>query len=87
MPNNLIPNHYLIVLPTHDILTIIAKDCPSSEELSFFLNFVEIVYDIFQRNCKDLNELRHLVSLLFPRYLQPVLDGVGEFALMLAPAV
>ncbi|RUS17862.1 origin recognition complex subunit 5-like protein [Endogone sp. FLAS-F59071] len=57
---------------------ILARYCPSSEDLPFFLGFVEIVYDIFQRNCKDLNELRHLVSLLFPRYLQPVLDGIAQ---------
>ena len=27
------------------------------------------------RPCRDLSELRHLVALLFPRYLQPVRAG------------
>ncbi|RUP46606.1 hypothetical protein BC936DRAFT_146737 [Jimgerdemannia flammicorona] len=59
-------------------MAILAKDCPPTENLPFFIGFVEIIYDIFHRNCKDLNELRHLVSLLFPRYLQPVLDGIAQ---------
>ncbi|RUS29679.1 origin recognition complex subunit 5 C-terminus-domain-containing protein [Jimgerdemannia flammicorona] len=63
---------------SYDIMAILAKDCPPTENLPFFIGFVEIVYDIFHRNCKDLNELRHLVSLLFPRYLQPVLDGIAQ---------
>ncbi|KAJ3041163.1 Origin recognition complex subunit 5 [Rhizophlyctis rosea] len=58
-----------------DVLRIIAKDCPPEEELDFFLKFVEMIYDVFQRPCRDLNELRHLVGLLFPKYVEPVVSG------------
>ncbi|KAJ3024648.1 Origin recognition complex subunit 5, partial [Rhizophlyctis rosea] len=57
------------------ILSIMARDCPPSEDTDFFLKFVEMIYDVFQRPCKDLNELRHLVALLFPKYVEPVLAG------------
>ncbi|KAG0364085.1 Origin recognition complex subunit 5 [Gamsiella multidivaricata] len=39
------------------------------------MRFLELVYDVFQRNCKDLNEIRHLVALLFPLYVKPVKEG------------
>ncbi|KAL1917229.1 uncharacterized protein VTP21DRAFT_4885 [Calcarisporiella thermophila] len=58
-----------------DIAQILAKDCPPDQDVAFFLQFVDVVYDVFHKNCKDLNELRHLVALLFPVYVQPVLDS------------
>jgi hypothetical protein len=39
------------------------------------MRFIDLVYDVFQRNCKDLNEIRHLVALLFPLYVKPVKEG------------
>jgi origin recognition complex subunit 5 len=44
----------------------------------FFLSFSEVIYSIFFQNCKDLNELRHLVALLFPLFINPIRDGRGE---------
>ncbi|KAI9025999.1 origin recognition complex subunit 5 C-terminus-domain-containing protein [Phycomyces nitens] len=41
----------------------------------FFMSFAEIIYSIFNHNCKDLNELRYFSALLFPLYLQPVQQG------------
>ncbi|CAO3689470.1 unnamed protein product [Umbelopsis vinacea] len=41
----------------------------------FFLSFSEVIYSIFFQNCKDLNELRHLVALLFPLFINPIRDG------------
>ncbi|KAL0080651.1 origin recognition complex subunit 5 C-terminus-domain-containing protein [Phycomyces blakesleeanus] len=44
----------------------------------FFMSFAEIIYSIFNHNCKDLNELRYFSALLFPLYLQPVQQGRVE---------
>lgn len=43
----------------------------------FITNYAELIYSIFNHNCKDLNELRYLAALLFPLYLQPLKDGRG----------
>ncbi|KAI9599073.1 origin recognition complex subunit 5 [Syncephalis fuscata] len=62
-----------------DMLLIIAKDRPAGEEnAAFFLAFASTVYDIFHQNCKDLNELRYLVAMIFPTYAQPVYDGLVQ---------
>ncbi|KAF9927322.1 Origin recognition complex subunit 5 [Linnemannia zychae] len=58
-----------------ETIAILRKDCPTEEDLELFLRFVDLVYDVFQRNCKDLNEIRHLVALLFPLYIKPVKEG------------
>lgn len=44
----------------------------------FFRSFSEVIYSIFFHNCKDLNELRHLVALLFPLFINPIRDGRGK---------
>ncbi|KAJ2892894.1 Origin recognition complex subunit 5, partial [Coemansia aciculifera] len=58
-----------------DILEILAKDCPPDESQKLFKHFVETIYEVFNRNCVDLNELRHLVAMLFPKFIQPVYEG------------
>ncbi|KAJ1928243.1 hypothetical protein IWQ60_002223 [Tieghemiomyces parasiticus] len=58
-----------------DTLAILSLECPADEPQDFFLSFTGVVYDVFSRNCKDINELRHLVALLFPKFREPVLDG------------
>jgi origin recognition complex subunit 5 len=47
----------------------------------FFQSFSEVIYSIFFQNCKDLNELRHLVALLFPLFINPIRDGRGTSVL------
>ncbi|KAJ1955963.1 hypothetical protein GGI12_005435 [Dipsacomyces acuminosporus] len=56
------------------ILDIIAQDCPPEEPTQFFLTFVDAIYEVFHRNCVDLNELRHLVAMLYPKFVQPVFE-------------
>ncbi|KAJ1940151.1 hypothetical protein EC988_007117, partial [Linderina pennispora] len=65
------------------VLEILASDCPDDEPREFFLTFVDAVYEVFHRNCVDLSELRHLVALLYPKFVQPVFEGQAtrnEFA-------
>ncbi|KAJ3184516.1 Origin recognition complex subunit 5 [Geranomyces variabilis] len=58
-----------------EVLQIIAQDCPSDEEPEFFTGFIAMLYEVFVHPCKDMRELRHLVSLLFPKYVEPVKAG------------
>ncbi|KAI9102672.1 origin recognition complex [Phlyctochytrium arcticum] len=58
-----------------DFLQILTLDCPVSEDREFFGTFVETIYNVFQNVCRDLNELRHLVAVLFPKYMEPVQSG------------
>jgi hypothetical protein len=46
---------------------------------SLFGSFVDLVQDIFKNPVKDLKEHQYAVSLLFPKYVEPVLAGRGAF--------
>lgn len=39
----------------------------------------QLLYNIFSLVTRDLNELRRLTSLLFPRIVQPVINGESMF--------
>ncbi|KAI1315726.1 Origin recognition complex subunit 5 [Mortierella claussenii] len=56
-------------------IAILERDLPEGQDRELYMRFVDLVYDVFQRNCKDLNEIRHLVALLFPLYIKPVKEG------------
>lgn len=56
------------------MLDIVVSDCPTGEPTQFFLTFVDAVYVVFHRNCMDLQELRHLVAMLYPKFVQPVYE-------------
>ncbi|PVV01531.1 hypothetical protein BB560_004046 [Smittium megazygosporum] len=58
-----------------EVIDILKLDCPIDEPENFFLTFVDSLYETFRRSCKDLNEFRLLVSLLYPKYVQPVFEG------------
>ncbi|KAI9505323.1 hypothetical protein GGI25_003647 [Coemansia spiralis] len=65
---------YFSAYTKSQILDIVAKDCPQDEPQAFFLTFVDAIYEVFHRNCVDLNELRHLVAMLYPKFVQPVFE-------------
>lgn len=65
-----------------ETIQILMQSPPESEvdqDSQFFEGFVQLIYDVFHKLCTDLNEYKYLVSLLFPKYLEPVLDGKGTF--------
>ncbi|KAJ2689121.1 hypothetical protein GGH99_002889 [Coemansia sp. RSA 1285] len=71
------PEPFAICFPSYtkqQILDIVAKDCPADEPMPFFMTFVDAIYEVFHRNCVDLNELRHLVAMLYPKFVQPVFE-------------
>ncbi|KAI9305416.1 origin recognition complex subunit 5 C-terminus-domain-containing protein [Cunninghamella echinulata] len=41
----------------------------------FFFKYAELIYDIFNHNCKDINELRYFSALLLPLYIRPIQEG------------
>lgn len=68
-------------LQIEEMLEILAKDCPADESPAFFRAFVELLYGVFHHSCKNLNELRHMAELLFPKYREPVISGASKFAI------
>ncbi|KAJ2827139.1 hypothetical protein IWW50_002032 [Coemansia erecta] len=62
------------------VLAILEHDCPRDEPPRFFLTFVDAVFEVFHRNSADLNELRHLVAMLYPKFVQPVFEGQANRA-------
>ncbi|KAG0211106.1 Origin recognition complex subunit 5 [Mortierella sp. GBA30] len=58
-----------------ETIAILKRDLPEGGDEDLYTRFVDLVYDVFQRNCKDLNEVRHLVALLYPLYIKPVKEG------------
>jgi origin recognition complex subunit 5 len=45
---------------------------------AFFKSYAELIYSIFNHNCKDLNELRYFAALLLPLYIKPIQEGTGK---------
>ena len=62
-----------------DTMKILIKECPPDEDSNFYLNFIELIYAIFHNPCNDINELRYISSLMFPKYREPVIQGECEF--------
>ena len=59
-----------------EALSIIADlDCPPEESKDFFRMFVDLIYTVFHVPCRHLGELRHVVALLFPKFVEPVRLG------------
>ncbi|KAI8393755.1 origin recognition complex subunit 5 C-terminus-domain-containing protein [Radiomyces spectabilis] len=47
-------------------------------DVAFFRDYVDIIYSVFNHNCKDLNEIRYFAALLFPLYLKPIQQGRAQ---------
>ena len=47
-----------------ELLQIMAKDCPSSYPVEFYKAYCQLFTSVFYSVCRDLNELRHLVSMI-----------------------
>jgi origin recognition complex subunit 5 len=45
---------------------------------TFFTRYGDLIYSIFNHNCKDLNELRYFSALLLPLYIKPIQEGTGN---------
>jgi len=61
-----------------ELLQIMAIDCPASYPVEFFKAYCQLLMSVFYSVCKDLNELRHLALLHFPKYCEPVTSGEAQ---------
>lgn len=74
-----------------EALVILSRDCPKDEPLGFFMAFVELMFDVFCRITMDISELRYVIALLWPKFLEPVRLGkakrmeVGKLYKFIAP--
>ncbi|XP_022081114.1 origin recognition complex subunit 5-like [Acanthaster planci] len=58
-----------------ELLEIIATDCPEGYSVEFYSSYVNLLMSIFYMVCRDLNEIRHLAQLNFPKYVEPITKG------------
>jgi origin recognition complex subunit 5 len=69
---------YVVHFPAYSkaaTLEILALDCPQPGDAELHHQFAVLLFDVFHGPCRDLNELRHLATLLFPLYRAPVKSG------------
>lgn len=66
-------------LPVHfgdytkqDVIAILELDCPDSHSIDFYSPYCRLVVDVFYMVCRDVKELRHLASVNFFKYCEPV---------------
>ena len=71
-----------LIYPTEAALKIIALDCPEDEDVDFYVRFATTVYGTFCTSCLDLNELRYVIKLLYPKYIEPITSGKGNHGFM-----
>ena len=66
-----------------ELLQIMARDCPPSYPVEFYKAYCQLLTSVFYSVCRDLNELRHLVSdilfLFFPYVVVKVFLGLKIF--------
>ena len=73
---------FVIEFPAYtkeEVIDIATLDCPADEDAHFYRAFTTTMYELVHRPCRNLNELRHLATLLFPKYLAPVKAGKCKF--------
>ncbi|XP_074645442.1 origin recognition complex subunit 5-like [Tubulanus polymorphus] len=58
-----------------ELLEILAIDCPDGYPLPFYMSYLNLLLSVFISACHDLKELRHLASLNFLKYVEPIERG------------
>lgn len=58
-----------------ELVHIICQDRPAEYPEGFYNIYVNLVLSIFHYACRNLKELRHLVSLNFKKYVHPINSG------------
>lgn len=66
-----------MIYSTEVALKIIALDCPEGEDEDFYRGFAQTVYATFSSSCLELSELRYVIKLLYPKYIEPITLGRG----------
>jgi len=58
-----------------DVIAILELDCPDGHSEDFYGPYCRLVVDVFYMVCRDVKELRHLASVNFSKYCEPVVKG------------
>jgi hypothetical protein len=53
-----------------ETMDILMADCPSGVTTDFYRSYVGLILSVFYHVCRNLCELRHLVSVLLSFYFQ-----------------
>ncbi|XP_071960381.1 origin recognition complex subunit 5-like [Antedon mediterranea] len=59
-----------------ELLDIISHDCPPGYSADFYSSYANLLMSVFYIACRDLNEIRHLAFLNFPKYIEPINKGL-----------
>ncbi|KAL5484618.1 hypothetical protein EMCRGX_G021147 [Ephydatia muelleri] len=61
-----------------ETLALMGLDCPPDKPSLFYHTFINHIWNVFNSVCRDLSELRHLSTILYPKYCEPVdQDKIG----------
>eukprot|EP00058_Branchiostoma_floridae_P011778 XP_002597266.1 hypothetical protein BRAFLDRAFT_260887 [Branchiostoma floridae] len=58
-----------------ELLEILSSDCPTGYTKDFYMSYINIVLSVFYMACRNLNEIRHLALLNFPKFCEPIKKG------------
>ncbi|XP_065185503.1 origin recognition complex subunit 5-like [Sycon ciliatum] len=61
-----------------ELVAILERDCPVPEQAAAYSTFVQLFISCSKLSCVNLQQLRHLVHILYPIYFQPVFSGEVE---------
>ncbi|XP_076045047.1 origin recognition complex subunit 5 [Oratosquilla oratoria] len=61
-----------------ELVQIFMLECPAEHSEAFYHNYVSLLLSVFYLATKNLQELRHLIQMNFPKYCEPVLRGEVE---------
>ena len=78
---NSLVNPLILEFPAYtrdEILDILSLDCPMDEQVDFYRTFVKIVYETVYRPTKNLDEIRTLSLVLFPKFIEPIQQGKAK---------
>lgn len=69
---------YTVSFPDYtkeEIFDILCLDCPPEYSKEFYASYVSLFLSVFFYVCRDLNEIRHLATLNFPKFEEPIKKG------------
>lgn len=69
---------YTVFFPDYtkdDIFEILCIDCPAEYSREFYASYINLLLSVFFYVCRDLKEIRHLASLNFAKFEEPIKKG------------
>jgi len=63
-----------------DLADILCLTAPTDVPAEFYRNYVDLVLSVFYHVCRDLTELKLMVSIHYPKYRAPIDAGEAKFS-------